>query len=140
MSVDIKQATAALASANTKRTKIADLRRRARRNPQAVIDALTDPPEYAHHITVLELLAMARSTGMRATAIEHVGYRAINDGINLLVPLGRASATTRYWACLNGLEWVHGYSRVILPDPPPQVLGEVDRHPMSPYNRTAVAA
>ena len=139
MSPDPAQRDAALKNANAKRTEIADVRRRARRNPQFVVDTLMAPPECVHHITVLELLTMARVNGMRADAIEHVGGRAVEDDINLLVPLGRASTRTRYWACVNGLEWVQGRSRIVLPEPPPTMLGEVKEHPSSPY-RPAVAA
>jgi hypothetical protein len=101
-----EQRVTALKTANVKRIDVARHKRSMRGNAKAVIDALEERPDDLAHIPVVELLAWARTCGLRSATMEKVGRRAVADGVNLLVPLGRASSHTRQWAMDYGLEHV----------------------------------
>ncbi len=114
------QREAALVVANRNRDALATLRAEARKNPQLVIDALMDPPEYIDHLLVVEVVAMARRAGIHADAIRLLGIDAIEDKVNLLQPVGRASEATRYWACEHGFANIRNrpVGGLVLPEPP----------------------
>lgn len=92
----LEQRRAALELANEKRLRIADLRRRIRTEHGALEDVLLNPPEELAGIPIIDIVRYAYDNRPAKTA-ERLGRLAIRDGVNLLMPLGRASARTREW-------------------------------------------
>lgn len=102
-----EQRAEALQAANVRRVEVSQWKRRLKRNPHAVRMALATRPAEIAHVPLVEMLAWARVGGLRSVAMEELGRQAALDGVNLLVPLGRASVKTRSWAVEHGLRRVH---------------------------------
>lgn len=88
-----------LAAAQSMRLRIAAIRRRALDREITLAEIMADPPSELAHWACVDVIRLTRVQGLkRSTAgLERLGRLAIRDGINLLMPLGRSSATTREW-------------------------------------------
>lgn len=87
----------------------ARLKRELRANRDGLRLLFEECPPEVEHLTVAELCAYARSGRWAAPSMEKVGRDAAMAGINLFVPLGRASARTRQWAAVHGVERVQNH-------------------------------
>lgn len=101
MPTSIEAVTAALHRGNGFRLNAAELRRRVAAGEVTLEQILLDPPEYIHGLLLLDAVRKYR-TGARNAArstrfIEAMGRRAMLEGVNLCVPVGRASLTSRRW-------------------------------------------
>lgn len=63
-------------------------------------DLLLDPPVELYGLTVLDLMSMpySRKQSYSGPWKEKLGKSAVRDGVNLLLPIERASSHTREWA------------------------------------------
>ena len=91
-----QQRAAALAAANTRRHRLAELRRQARTGQAGLTGLLLDPPVELRDVLLVDVVRMSRSQRM-SSGIARLGRLAVRDGINLLIPLGQASQRTRAW-------------------------------------------
>lgn len=85
------------------------LRREMRGNHRLFVQVLSSPPKEMAHWTLLEMLLAVRGGGrrtMRYPQMRALGRRAVTAGVNLLTPLGEASATDRAWVAQHGLTYV----------------------------------
>ena len=108
----------ALQKANDARQEIADIRRRINAGELTMVDLLEDPPECLLGFTVLDVARMgyARSSSWRSTpGIERLGHLAVRDGINLCMPLGKASLRTRRWVAVH-IQWHKEGGRPVVGD------------------------
>src|SRR4051812_4057006 len=91
-----EQRAAALAAANDKRLRIAALRRRIISERGALQDVLRDPPDELADWPLIDVVRL--SYGKRTTvSMQQLGRLALRDGVNLMMPLGRASLRSREW-------------------------------------------
>lgn len=100
-----EQRRAALVQANEMRGQLAALRRELRTHPHRLAAVLLDPPACVHGMPMIDVLRMVRAKRRRAWGAQWIGERALADGVNLLVPVDRASRRTREWAARHGLAW-----------------------------------
>ena len=86
----------ALNMANDKRARITELRHRIASNRAALDEVLLDPPEALERMAIADVVRLAYSQRSGA-AMERLGRLALRDGVNLMMPLGRASLRSREW-------------------------------------------
>lgn len=100
----IAQPLTALAVGNERRRVQVRVRRGLRDRTLSLTGVLLDPPAELSDVLVLDVVRWARSaSGQRGAAGMHrLGRLALRDGVNLLVPVGRASVATRAWAAQHG--------------------------------------
>jgi hypothetical protein len=98
------QRFAALELANEKRIRQAELRRRLASERGALRDVLLNPPEEFEHVAIIDVVRLAYSKGRACKSMERLGRLAVRDHVNLLMPLGSASARTREWTAEHA-EW-----------------------------------
>jgi hypothetical protein len=99
----------ALEHAQTTRLEVVELRRRIRRGEVALVDLLDDPPACIHGMGLVDVLRFSYTGSGRARIprrIESLGREAARDGINLLVPIERASMRTRRWLVVRASWYV----------------------------------
>lgn len=87
----------------------ARLKRELRSNRDGLRLLFEECPPEVEHLTVAELCAYARSGRWSAPSMELVGREAAKAGINLFIPLGRASQRTRQWAAEHGVARVRNH-------------------------------
>lgn len=101
-----EQRARAIINANKRRQDLAQLRKRIKGDREYAATVFRDPPDAALDLAVVEVLVLARSAkGWRSSCLGEIGGQAVRDGVNLMMPLGRASARTREWAATEGLRW-----------------------------------
>lgn len=88
----------ALERANVKRLARADYRRRLPGDADLLRAVLLDPPDDLKAVRLHEIVAWSRKDRCaRTRGIESLGRRAVVHGVNLMMPLGRASLRSREW-------------------------------------------
>ncbi len=86
----------ALAVGNAKRLEVAELRRRVRAGDITLLELLEDPPAAMAHVTLFDCALWVNRTQRRSGArTERLGRMALVEGVNLGMPVGRASARSR---------------------------------------------
>lgn len=88
----------ALANANAKRVAIAQMRKHVLAGRIDPGDLFLDPPEILAHRALIDVMALARLDPLIGAWREEIGKAAVRDGVNLLVPVGKASRVSREWA------------------------------------------
>jgi hypothetical protein len=99
----VEQRAAALSLANQRRTTRAQLRRRISTGDLTLAAVLEDPPDELRDLIILDIVRIARGSRHSARYVawlERMGRAAIVDGVNLMMPLGRASQRTRDWVAV----------------------------------------
>ena len=102
------QHIAALATANERRILHSQLKREVRNYPPTLLDWLDEPPAALADVPLLDLLRWTRATGRTVRgqqALVDLNARAVRDGVNLMMPLGRASQRSRKWVAEHGLRF-----------------------------------
>ena len=94
---------ASLHNANTTRLELS-LTRRSLRSGALTLDAvMTDPPDVLRNVPLIDVIRWTRTQGRRrAVAFTVIGQRAVQDNVNLMRPLGEASARSRAWVAEHG--------------------------------------
>jgi len=98
MSATLTGRPPSLEAANVRRQQTAVVRRALRLDRGELARVLADPPECLHRLTLIDVVMLclaSRRTQPRAIAL--LGRMALRDGVNLLLPVGRASPATRQW-------------------------------------------
>lgn len=96
----------ALATAQDRRMRMAQLRRDLRCNPQLLAEWMADPPELLLDVPLLDLVRWTRSSRARSyTAITDLNGRAVRERVNLMMPLGRASTASREFVAEHGTRY-----------------------------------
>jgi hypothetical protein len=96
------QRMSALRSANAVRLEKARIRRQIRAGELSLWDVLMDPPDVLRDSTLLDVLELSRARAGRATSLAHINERAMEEGVNLLLPVRAASQRSRAWLAANG--------------------------------------
>jgi hypothetical protein len=91
-------------SANAKRLRMAALRRYLRTETGALEDILRDPPAEFEDWPLIDVVRLGYNK-RGSVACERLGRLAVRDGVNLLVPLGRASLRSREWIIKHARWW-----------------------------------
>ncbi len=92
----------AIERANVMRARRRELRRQIRAGERTLLDVLSGPDPDVSDLALVEILAMARSTGLRSMGLAQIGEDAMHARVNLLLPAGRASERQRLWAARVG--------------------------------------
>lgn len=92
-----------------KRSARAEIRRRLRTGQLSLTELVSDPPPEMEGVVLVDVLRMLRDTNRERgqASLAAIGRRAVVDGVNLMVPLGTASARSRAWVAEHGLLGVH---------------------------------
>jgi hypothetical protein len=107
ISADDPMAAVRAASAE-RRSARTELRRDLRNGTVTLQQAMADPPPELEKVLLVDVLRMVRSKRSRSSASMAVlGRRAVHDGVNLMLPVGKASAWTREWVAEHGMLGVH---------------------------------
>jgi hypothetical protein len=86
-------------------------KREAYQSPATVRAWLHEPPDDLRTAPLLDLIQWTRSRGRRRhPSIVHVNAEAVRAGVNLLVPLGRASQRSREWVSEHGMWYARNSS------------------------------
>lgn len=89
-----------------KRYARAELRRQLRRGAVTLADVMeTRPPEAADYL-LIDIIRWVYYAPRRAN-VEEIGRAALRDGVNLMMPLSRASVRSRAWVAVHGYQ--HSY-------------------------------
>jgi hypothetical protein len=80
---------------NQKRREIADMRRDLHTGRVSIGEVLRNPPACLEERLLFEVLLMGRQIGPEKLRI--INIWAMREGVNLAVPLGRASERSREW-------------------------------------------
>lgn len=89
--------------AQQRRTQKRIIRQNLRTGQLTLTELMADPPIVMRNVTLADILQMRRATTRAAhPSVMALGQRAMRDGINLLVPLGQASARSRAWVAEYG--------------------------------------
>ncbi len=91
------QHIAALATANERRMRIAALKSGIRSGDITLAEIMANPPEILSNWSCADVIRARYSSRHAIPSLERLGRLAVRDRVNLLVPLGRASARTRTW-------------------------------------------
>lgn len=100
-----QQRSSALQKANTRRVQIALVRKRLRTGALPITAVMRTQPELLARAPLIDVIRWAYSPNRGSRAIEQLGRQAVIDGVNLMVPLGRASARSRAWVATNLRSW-----------------------------------
>lgn len=96
----------ALATAQTRRLQIAELRHAVRRDPRLLIDWMHDPPDELRDIPLLDVVRWTRASRTRGSVgVVELNGKAVRSGVNLMMPLGRASERSREWVAEHGTHY-----------------------------------
>lgn len=101
MTPKIVQRDKALRMANGRRMQLVELRRDMRAGRVTLAEIMVDPPDLLEHVACIDVVRMNYSRVKATPWMERLGRLAVADGINLMMPLGRASARTREWIAEN---------------------------------------
>lgn len=104
MSPDAKR-LAGLERAHAKRSQISVIRQALRRGEITLEDVLLDPPEVLASVPLLDVLQMDRDRDTRSTTMWKLNGAAVQEGVNLMLPVGRASEQTRRFAIALGTKY-----------------------------------
>lgn len=98
----------ALASGQSRRLEIAQLRTELRCDPSKLRTVLLDPPAAVENLTVLDVLRLPRAKRYGAVpGIVRIGRRAAAARVSLLEPMGAPSSRrAREWAAVHALEFL----------------------------------
>lgn len=99
----ITQRDRALSSANRKRIAIAGIRAQLASGRLTVADVMMDPPDALTGTPLIDILRMQRASRRNGLSIAIIGEEAIDANVNLLLPLGCASARVRAWVASHGM-------------------------------------
>lgn len=99
----ITQRDRALNSANEKRAALAAIRVQLSSGQLTVADVMLDPPAALQDTPLIDILRMQRSRRRNGLSLAIVGEEAIDANVNLLLPLGCASARVRSWVAAHGM-------------------------------------
>lgn len=86
----------ALALANGRRLEIRQLREQVSAGEVTLAELMQDPPAAIEHWACIDVVRL-KWTRRTNTSLEKLGRLAVRDGINLLLPMSRASKETRAW-------------------------------------------
>ena len=96
----------ALVAGNARRAAVAQLRRALQADPPSIRDVLLNPPEMLAGMLLVDVVCLPCGGRRPRTAVlMQLGRRAIDDGVNLLAPLDRATPSARAWVAANAV-WV----------------------------------
>jgi hypothetical protein len=98
-----QQRHAALHLANSRRHQIALTKQRLRTGDLPLATVMRTQPELLADVALIDIVRWAYVVAKRPRAIERLGRQAVIDGVNLMVPLGRASARSRAWVAQHAL-------------------------------------
>lgn len=93
----------ALNSANEKRAAIASIRVQLSSGQLTVADVMLDPPVALKDTPLIDILRMQRARRRNGLSLAIIGEEAIDANVNLLLPLGCASARVRAWVAAHGM-------------------------------------
>lgn len=92
-----KQILNALDRANQARIEISQLRQALRRGDQDLPDILMDPPPCTQNMTLVDLVTLSKHKYTNTYQLARLGKAAVSARVNLLMPMHRASLTSRKW-------------------------------------------
>jgi hypothetical protein len=95
-----KQRREALQRANKVRSELCECKRRMRSGDLTLTDVVTNQPAPLRNIPLVDIIRWTMRTP--GPTLTEIGKRAVRDNINLMVPLGRASALSRAWVAEHG--------------------------------------
>lgn len=98
-----RQRTTALQVANARRLQTALMKKQLRTGALPLTTVMSAPPELLAGTPLIDIVRWAYASNRRTAAIEQLGRQAVIDNVNLMVPLGRASAKSRAWVARQGL-------------------------------------
>lgn len=101
------QRTAALKSANQRRIAMAGIRSDLRKGSIDLASILNDPPADLEDTLLVDLLRWAAKDRRAPSRMTALGRKAVNENINLLLPISKASIRTRSWVIDNGSFRLH---------------------------------
>lgn len=101
---ELSQRHASLELANAKRAAVVEHGRRIAAEPGYLRTVLENPPAELEDMAIVDVLRLARCNRRRSAAEQRMGRLAVEAGVNLMLPLGRASLVTRRWVARNA-EW-----------------------------------
>lgn len=94
----LAQRREAIHNATAKRTAIAERRRKLRTGGRVELAAvLHERPDELAHVLLVDLVRWAQPRYAASGWVQRVGRLAVAAGVNLTVPLGRASLVERAW-------------------------------------------
>lgn len=99
----ITQRDRALSSANQKRIAIAGIRAQLSSGQLTIADVMMDPPRELLATPLIDILRMQRGRVRSGLSLTIIGEEAIDANVNLLLPLGIASARVRGWVAAHGM-------------------------------------
>lgn len=106
-----EQREAARLSANDKRRAVAATRQRLQSGTLTLADAMSNPPDELLRYPLIDVIRFTRrSLRPGGGSFVAIGRQAIRDDVNLMVPLGRASARSRAWVAEFGTHGQWGVS------------------------------
>jgi hypothetical protein len=76
--------------------KRARIRRGLRTGELRLADVLADPPPELEDVLLVDLVRWSRGVGR--SKLERIGRRAVQDGVNLAMTVGRVAPSSRVWA------------------------------------------
>lgn len=95
----VEQRTASLRLANTQRRAQRDLKIALREGTIQFADLLAAPPPFLASVPIIDLIRWTRAK--KGPSLVTIGRAAVRDGVNLMLPLGDASAHSRGWVAEN---------------------------------------
>lgn len=101
------QRRAHLSLANRRRAEVGEARAALRSGALPLEDVMADPPAALAAVALVDVIRWCRSTApsQGRPAVVQIGQQAVRDDVNLLVPLGEASARSRAWVAQWGTRW-----------------------------------
>lgn len=64
-------------------------------------EVMREQPEAITDLALIDIIRMTRCR-RNGPVMQEIGRRAVRDNINLMVPLGKASVSSRAWVARNG--------------------------------------
>lgn len=96
------QRRASLDVANVKRRQMGCIKADLRAGRLQLGDVMRDWPAELASVPLVDLIRWTRGKGpCHGRAVVEIGRRAVRDKVNLMVPLGDASARSREWVAVN---------------------------------------
>lgn len=96
----VEQRAEARKASAVKRGRIAELRKHVQAGRVGVDVLLLEPPALIAHMALVDVMGLARPDRCGPWR-EGIGRAAVRDGVNVLVPVGKASRVTREWAAAH---------------------------------------
>ena len=98
----VGQRQAALRLANVIRLEVSAVKASLRSGALTLTDVMLDPPAVLADALLIDVIRWTRTKQRRPRSIEEIGRRAVKDGVNLMLPVARASTRTRAWVAEHG--------------------------------------